>query len=54
MGLACLLLVVHGVHSGSSLIVGGVTNETETTAATSITVLDDGLERKWTLELGNQ
>lgn len=45
-GSACLLLVVHGVHSGSSLIVGGEADETETAAAAGITVLDDGLERE--------
>lgn len=45
-GSACLLLVVHAVHSGSSLIVVGEADETETAAAAGITVLDDGLERK--------
>lgn len=43
---ACLLLVVHGVHSGSSLLVGREADETETAAAAGITVLDDGLEKK--------
>jgi hypothetical protein len=41
-----LLLVVHGVHSVGSLIIGSVANETETTAAAGIAVLDDGLEKK--------
>lgn len=39
----CLLLVVHGVHSGSSLVIGREADETETAAAAGITVLDDGL-----------
>lgn len=43
---ACLLLVVHGVHSGSSLIIGREADETETTAAAGITVLDDSLGKK--------
>jgi hypothetical protein len=41
-----LLLVVHGVHSVGSLIIGSVANETETTAAAGIAVLDDSLEKK--------
>lgn len=47
---ACLLLVVHGVHSGSSLIIIGVADESETAAAASITVLDDGLKKKMVLD----
>jgi hypothetical protein len=39
-------LVVHGVHSGSSLIVVGEADETETTAAAGVTVPDDSLGRK--------
>ena len=45
-GSSCLLLVVHSVHSGSSLLVGGVADETETAAAAGITVLDNGLGKK--------
>lgn len=41
-----LLLVVHGVHSVGSVIIGSVAHETETTAAAGIAVLDDGLENK--------
>jgi hypothetical protein len=44
MGSCSLLLVVHGVHGVGSIIVGSVADETETTAAAGITVLDDGLE----------
>lgn len=57
----CLLLVVHGVHSGSSLIVGREADETETAAAAGITVLDDGLgeenrslRRVWEISFGSQ
>lgn len=41
-----LLLVVHGVHGIGSVIIGSVANETETTAAAGVAVLDDGLENK--------
>lgn len=41
-----LLLVVHGVHSVGSVIIGSVAHETETTAAAGVAVLDDGLENK--------
>jgi hypothetical protein len=46
MGNRSLLLVVHGVHGVGSLILGSVANETETTAAAGVAVLDDGLENK--------
>lgn len=57
----CLLLVVHGVHSGSSLVIGREADETETAAAAGITVLDDGLgkenrslRRLWEISYGSQ
>lgn len=50
-GNCSLLLVVHGVHGCGSLIIGRVADETETAAAASVTVLDDGLrvnKSEWT------
>lgn len=40
---AGVLLVIHGVYSGISILFGSETDETESTTAVGITVLDDDL-----------
>lgn len=40
-----VLLVVQGVHGGVGILLGSETDETESTAAEGVTVLDDNLQR---------
>lgn len=41
--MSCLLLVVHGVHGSVGLSIRGEADESESTAAVGVMVLDDNL-----------